>query len=107
MANYFDTGMYDARGRTFYASNLPPGTMPNSETRATYRAGWIAARAARGQENLPAYFLETKRGLFYWITALEHGAPIYAVTRGEPPTNAAGYRDLAALMALKNDRFDA
>lgn len=104
MANYFRVGWDDARRATFYANGLPHGTMANSETRATYRAGWIAERATRGKENLPAYFLELGNR-YYWIVAMEGETPIYNVTDGSLPTNQAGYRDLAALMALKGDHF--
>lgn len=105
MADYFSTGWNDAARGTFYANGLPPGTLPNSETRATYRAGWICERARRGLENLPACFAEL-RGRAYWIVSVDRdGRPVYNVTNGEQPRNDAGYRDLAALMTMKGDRF--
>lgn len=106
MGNYYRVGWDDAKRAQFYAYGLPPGTLPNSETRATYRAGWIAERASRGLENLPAAFMEL-RGRHYWIVAIDHDKrPIYNVTDGTTPTSGAGYRDLSALMALKGDTFE-
>lgn len=105
MGNYFRQGADDARRGTFYAESLPCGTRANSETRATYRAGWITERARRGKENLPAYFAEIA-GRYYWIVSVAHdGRPIYNSTNGEEPKTRAGYYNLAALMKLKGDKF--
>lgn len=105
MADYFEWGRQDAKEAQFYANRLPPGTMPNSETRATYRAGWIAQRARDKRETLPTCFAELS-GRYYWIVSIDHnGNPIYNVTSGAAPTNCAGYRNLRALMELKGDTF--
>lgn len=106
MANYFLQGQRDAQTGQFYGYSLPCGKHAQSETRATYRAGWIANRASRNLENLPACFL-TIETRFYFIVDVINAKPVYNVTNGESPKNSAGYHDLTALMRLKNDRFES
>lgn len=97
MADYFSTGWHDAAHGRLYADSLPSGTMPQTETRATYRAGYAAQRG-----DLPCWIAERGKR-FYWIVAVDSGKPVYNVTDGAPPQGKAGYHDLAALMRLKGD----
>lgn len=48
MANFYQVGFDDAKRGRLYADSLPPSTKPQDETRATYRAGYSAARVTIG-----------------------------------------------------------
>ena len=104
MSDYFSQGFSDAARGTFYANSLPAGKHAQSETRATYRAGWITNRAARNIENLPANFLIIGPR-FYFIVDVINDRPVYNVTNGESPGNKAGYFSLPYLMKLKGNIF--
>ena len=106
--NLYQNGWNDAQAGQFFAYSLLPGKSSNSEGRVTYRAGWIANRAARGLETLPACIAEFHLGAnrHYWIVAIERERPIYNVTNGAMPINEAGYFDLPWLMKTKGDSYE-